>query len=297
MAIVRDVFEGKDAAKTFSLLAVVGGLAPMLAPSLGGILLLWTGWKGIFWTLAAVGILCLIGMHFRLPETAPDKRLSVAPRQVFRAYWSIFRDRTFLLFTVGMGFSGAGMFAYIAGSPFVFMQIYGLTPWQYGLVFGGNVLSMVAAAQINVLLMRRFDPLRVLRASAIVQLIAGLLLVVAGAFRLGGMIGLLVPLILYLFCSGLIRPNATALAMTPFKHCAGTASALMGSMQFVMAAGAIMAIGMIHIPSALPMTGTIAVCGVASWLVIRHAVKAGANIDQQEAKAEEAELEPPVIVD
>lgn len=297
MAVVRDVFEGREAVKIFSLLAVVGGLAPMLAPTLGGVVLLFTGWKGIFVVLATAGALCMAGMHMKLPETAPTRRRSAHPAAIARGYWKLLRERDFMLFTIAMGFGGAGMFAYIAGSPFVFMEGYGVAPWQFGLIFGCNVMGLIGSAQLNVLLMAKFAPSSIMRFSMIGQACAGAILLLTSATGIFGLPGILVPLFLYLFFMSLTRPNATAIAMAPFKRCAGTASALLGALQFVIAAGSSMAMGLAHSSSAVPMAAAIAFCGFAGAATGLFALAKAGNLDQDEIRKAERKEQPPVIAD
>ena len=297
MAVVRDIFEGREGAKIFSLLAVVGGIAPMAAPTLGGFVLLLSNWKGIFIVLAAMGTLCLLGMHFRLPETVPAKRLSANPLAISRNYWGLLCNGSFMLFTVSMGFGGAGMFAYIAGSPLVFMQGYGVAPWVYGLIFGFNAFGLISAAHLNSMLMTKFDPIKVLRFGIYAQATAGIILLLTAITGAFGFAGILVPLFLYLFFLSLTRPNATVLAMAPFKHCAGTASALMGALQFAIAAGASTVMGLFHSTSAVPMAAAIAFCGITGALTGRLAVRRAQELDMQEMKRQEQELEPPAIAD
>ncbi len=297
MAVVRDLFEGREGAKIFSLLAVVGGIAPMLAPTIGGLVLLAAGWKAIFMTLAAMGALCLAGMHFRMPETAPAKRLSAHPAAIAKGYWALLRDKNFMLFTVSMGFGGAGMFAYIAGSPFAFMQGFGLAPWVYGLVFGCNAMGLIGGAQLNALLMAKFDPAAVMRFGMYAQACAGLVLLACAGTGAFGLFGVLVPLFAYLFLLSFIRPNATAMAMAPFKHCAGTASALLGALQFVIASAATMAMGMAHSSSPVPMAAAIAVCGLAGALTGKFAIKHAGSLDRAKIKEQEDGQEPPAIAD
>jgi DHA1 family bicyclomycin/chloramphenicol resistance-like MFS transporter len=150
---------------------------------------------------------------------------------------------------------------------------------------------------LNAFLMTRFDPMKVLRFGASAQAVAGLALLTTALSGIGGLFGVLIPLFLYLFCLSLIRPNATVLALAPFKSCAGTASALMGSLQFVLAAGASMAMGLIHSDSAVPMAGAIAFCGVAGWLFNGIAIKHARGADLEAAKQAETELEPPSLAD
>jgi DHA1 family bicyclomycin/chloramphenicol resistance-like MFS transporter len=156
------------------------------------------------------------------------------------------------------------MFAYISGSPFVFIELFGLSPNRFGWLFGANALGFVISSQINGRLVRRFEPLKLLKAANLVQAVAGLALLAAGAMGAGGIAGIIVPLFIYISCIGFILPNSTALAMAPFSTNAGAASALLGSTQFTIAAITSTVLGMLHSQSAIPMTAMIAGCGVVS---------------------------------
>jgi DHA1 family bicyclomycin/chloramphenicol resistance-like MFS transporter len=158
----------------------------------------------------------------------------------------------------------AGMFAYISGSPFVFIEIFGVPPNRFGWLFGANALGFVISSQINGKLVRRFEPLKLLKAANLVQAIAGLALLAAGASGVGGIAGIIIPLFIYISCIGFILPNSTALAMAPFSTNAGAASALLGSTQFTIAAITSTVLGMLHSQSAIPMTAMIAGCGLVS---------------------------------
>lgn len=149
-AMVRDLFEPKDAARAYSSLMLVTGLAPILAPIIGGIVLLWAGWTAIFWLLACYAVLALAAVHFRFPETHPaDPSRPLAFGRAAADYGRIIVDRRYLGYAAGGGLGMAGMFAYIAGSPFVFIDLYGVPAQDYGWLFGLNALGFVVAAQVN----------------------------------------------------------------------------------------------------------------------------------------------------
>jgi len=269
LAIVRDVFDGSRAVRTFSILAIVGGLAPMVSPVLGGFLLRVASWKMIFWVLVVVGLFCLAATSLRLPETARRKKRAVRGKLVLGAYWHVLKNPRFTLFTLGLSFTLAGLFAFISGSPFVFMKLYGLSPWQYGVVFACNVVAMIIAANVNAMFVAKISPQKLLKTGSRMQVCFGLILLVTGVTGWGGMWGILIPIFCFSLCINLIIPNATALAMAPFKRCAGTASALLGAMQFAIASLTAMSMGLVGGNSALPMACAIALCGILGC-VCRH---------------------------
>ena len=171
------------------------------------------------------------------------------------------------------GFAMAGMFAYIAGSPFVFIELHGIAPQDYGWFFGANALGFVIVAQMNARLVRRFEMGRIMRAANLVQTIFGLALAALALTGAGGFWALAGALFGYIACIGLILPNASALAMAPHGERAGSAAALLGTLQFALAAVAAMSVGAIHDASALPMAGIIAICGALGALASRLAKK------------------------
>ncbi|MDJ0389482.1 Bcr/CflA family multidrug efflux MFS transporter [Roseomonas sp. E05] len=266
-AVVRDRFPPQEGASLLSTLMLVSGVAPMLAPLLGGALLQGFGWRAIFWVLAGFGTLALGLALLRLPEThppQPDRPLRFT--SVLRGYLALATDRRFIWPALTGSLSIAGMFAYITGSPFVFIELLGVPAEHFGWIFGANAMGLILAAQVNARLVRRLSTARVMGAAAWVQSLAGLALLVLAAIG-GGFWALLPPLFLFLACVGFIMPNSVAIAMMPFGDRAGAASALIGVLQFVLAAIAATAVASWHAASGVPMALPIAVCGLASLVV------------------------------
>ncbi|APZ43949.1 Bcr/CflA family multidrug efflux MFS transporter [Acidihalobacter ferrooxydans] len=268
-AVVRDLFPAQETPHIFASLILVMGVAPVLAPLLGGYLLAFAGWQAIFWTLACIGTVILLASALRLPEShQPTAEHSLAFGAVFARYGKLLRERHYLGYTLITGISFSGMFAYIAGSPFVFIELYRVPAHDFGWFFGLNALGLVGASQFNRLLHRFIDTFGLLRIAVIVQTTAGVALLLTGATGAGGLTGVMIPLFVYIASIGLIAPNATALAMAPHARNAGSASALMGTLQFGIAAIAAVAVGSIHVHSALPMSAVIAACGVLALSVM-----------------------------
>ena len=272
-AMVRDLYEPRDAVRIFSMLTLVFGAAPALAPLIGGYILLWHGWREIFIALAVFGFVSLVAAAWRLPESRPkDAVRSLRLGPVLRTYGELLTHRDYLGCVLVGGFSLAGLFAYISGSPFVFIELYGVAPEHYGWLFGANALGLVLTSQVNARLVRRFRPEVILLAGIVVQALAGALLVIQGATGAAGLYGVAVPLFVYVSCIGLTMANSTALAMAPFAAFAGAASALLGTIQFGLAAGTSTLVGTIHDDSALPMASVIAGCGALSLMFYRGLV-------------------------
>lgn len=266
-AMVRDLFPPSQAVAVFSRLMLVIGVAPMLAPLLGGYLLLWFGWQSIFLTLALLGLLCLLAVAFRLPESlAPENVQPLSARGVTLGYAALLVDRRFLGPALVGGLSIAGMFVYITASPFVFIQVLGVATETYGWLFGINAFGFIAASQFNARFGRLYGPARVLAVAVTLQVLVGLLLILGGVLGLGGRWGVFLPIFAYLTCLGFIMPNTAALAMAPFGRNAGSASALLGLLQFGLAAVAAGLAGAFAHDSALPMALLIACCAAAGAL-------------------------------
>jgi DHA1 family bicyclomycin/chloramphenicol resistance-like MFS transporter len=232
-AIVRDRHEGTEAARFYSLLMLVIGIAPILGPLAGSQMLAVSGWRAIFWLIAGFGLACLIAVVFLLPETLPRAaRRNGGAAGALDSYRVLLGDRRFLAYAAGNGLAMAGMFAYIAGSPFVFTELHGLTPGAFAILFGLNAFAFIGASQINRALLTRIDTVRLVRLASAVQVAAGLVLLVCATTGAFGIAGLAVPLFVTIGSLGFIAPNATALAMQPHPEIAGAASALAGTLQF-----------------------------------------------------------------
>jgi len=261
-AIVSDKCDPVASAKVFSQLMLVMGLAPILAPMLGGVLVNVAGWQSIFLTLGLFSAACLLAVSLGLPESMPEDM----PRQplsgALRQYLRLLADRVFLGHAVTGGIAIAGMFAYIAGSPFVFIKLYGVPAEHYGWLFGANAAGFILVAQVNARLLAKRGPAFLLARAVWLYLGAGLALLGVAALRPTALWPLLVPLFTCIASLGCIIPNASACAMSGQGARAGSASALMGCVQFSVAAGAAALVGLLHDGSALPMALVICLCGV-----------------------------------
>ncbi|WP_407676252.1 multidrug effflux MFS transporter [Plantactinospora alkalitolerans] len=233
MAVVRDLFSGSAFARIFSRLMLVMGAAPVLAPTLGSAVLGWTDWRGVFIALGAFGIVLVVLAVFKLPETLPvHRRRSGGILGTGRVYRSLLRDRTFMGLVLVAGLAMAALFAYVSGSSFVFQEQYGLDEQQFGFVFGTGAIGLIAASQLNVRLLRRYSPQRILVTALAVGTGAGFALLSFAATGVGGLPTILLSLWVVLAASGLAMPNAPALALSRHGEAAGTAAALLGAIQF-----------------------------------------------------------------
>ncbi|MFJ3073864.1 MULTISPECIES: multidrug effflux MFS transporter [Pseudomonas] len=260
-AIVSDKCDPVASAKVFSQLMLVMGLAPILAPMLGGVLVNVAGWQSIFLALSLFSAACLLAVSLGLPESLPAH----IPRQplsgALRQYMRLLADRVFIGHALTGGIAIAGMFAYIAGSPFVFIKLYGVPAEHYGWLFGTNAAGFILVAQVNARLLAKRGPAFLLVRAVWVYLAAGLVMLGVAAMRPAQLWPLLLPLFVCIASLGCIIPNASACAMSGQGARAGSASALMGCLQFSVAAAAAALVGLLHDGSAVPMTLVISLCG------------------------------------
>lgn len=271
-AVVRDRFDEREAARFFSLLILVTGLAPILAPSIGGQILVFFSWRAIFWTLAGFALVGLITATFVLPESLPpERRTEGGVATALRVYARLLRDRAFMRYALSGALVISGMFAYIFGSPFVFMQIYGVRPERFGWIFGAIALGLISASQLNRVVLARVAGARILSHALVVTAAAGVILLVMAWTGVGGLAGLLGPLFVYIASLGFVLPNVIATALGPQGRNAGTASALLGTLQFGAGATVGALLGVLGDGTAVPMAGLIAACGLSALLVHRLA--------------------------
>ncbi len=261
-AIVSDKCDAVGAAKVFSQLMLVMGLAPILAPMLGGLLVNSTGWQSIFLALTGFSALAALAVALGLPESMPEH----LPRQplsgALRQYGRLLKDPIFLGHALTGGIAIAGMFAYIAGSPFVFIKLYGVPAEHFGWLFGTNAAGFILVAQVNARLLAKRGPAFLLARTVWIYLAAALALLAVSSLRTEQLWPLLVPLFICIASLGCILPNASACAMTGQGARAGSASALMGCLQFSVAAGAASLVGILYDGSAMPMAMVISLCAI-----------------------------------
>jgi len=266
-AVVRDYFDERDAVRMLSVLMLVFGLAPILAPLVGGQLLIHFGWRSIFWLHAGYAGFWLSVVLLSLGESLPPERRRRDPfAAVLAIYGRLLRDRTYMGYVLTGSLVFAGLLAYIAGSPFVFIELYQVPPERYGLFFGSNAIGIIGASQLNRWLARRTDPRQVLALVLPLSMAAGLVLLIDAYTGFGDFPGILVPLWFFVATHGFVSPNTTALAMAPHGSVAGSASALLGTLQFVLGATAGTLVGILGDGTAIPFAAVIATCGIIAFI-------------------------------
>lgn len=277
-AVIRDRLEAHESARAFSSLMLVMGLAPILAPIIGGAVLAAFGWRAIFWLLCGASLLILWVVH-RYMEESLDHASAMPLRlgRVLSNYGELLRDRGFVGYSLSAGCAQAGMFAYIAGSPFVLIELHGIDPSHYGFVFGANALGLIGMSQLNARLVRNRTLDHVLRRALLAPCLAGLVLAAAVLAGMAPLPVLLTGFFVFIASLGCILPNASALAMDQQGHRAGTASALMGTLQFSLGTLAGAAVSFWRDGSALPLAVVMGVCGTGAVLM-RAFGRSGATV-------------------
>ena len=223
-------------AKAFSLMVLVMGIAPIMAPSLGALLLRVAHWRDIFWFLAGYGILNILLTKLYLHETLSAAHRNVFPmRQLLAQYWDLLKDKRFNYPAIGAGLLMGSMFVYISAAPGLIMEGYGVSAEHFGWIFGTNAAGFIGLTQVNQWLVNRYRLVVLLRIGALLQVTSASLLALLGLMY--GTKAWLVLVLVCIFCCiaglGLTQPNATAIALTYQKHRAGMASALQGSLNFM----------------------------------------------------------------
>jgi len=269
-AIVRDLFDERDSVTMLSVLMLVMGLAPILAPLVGGQMLQYLGWRSIFWAYVAYGTILLVVVAVALEESLPDSRRTRQPLgAVLQTYGRLLSDWRYMGYVLAGGLVFAGLLAYIAGSPFIFIELYGISPQRFGFYFGSNAIGIIGASQVNRLLVHRYTAREILQAVLWITATASAGLLLGGYSNYAGLTGIIVPLWFFIAMHGIVSPNTTALAMNPYGAVAGSASALLGTIQFGLGAASGALIGAMANGTARPFVSVLAGCGFGAFVLFR----------------------------
>ena len=260
-AIVRDIFPVEENARVLSLLILVLGVSPLLAPTVGSYVISVFGWNYVFIVLGIVTALLLVAVIFWLAESKkPDPTFSLRPKPILISYLTVLKDPQFYTYALAGGISSAGLFAYLSGSPFVFMKLYNVSEQQYGWIFAIIAAGLIGSSQLNNLLLRRYSSAQMMKMILIMQTIIGILLLAGTVADVLGLYGTIFMIFLFLSCQGFSFPNSAALSMAPFTKEAGSASAMMGALQMGLGSFAAAMVGVLNAQSAIPMTAVMAIC-------------------------------------
>ncbi len=274
-AIVRDTFPVNENAKIFSLLILILGVSPIIAPTAGSYVISALGWHAVFIVLAIITSILLITVFFFLPESKlPDPSMSLRPQPILNNFWLVLKQPQFFTYAFSGAIAAAGLFAYLAGSPFVFMKFFKVSEQQYGWIFGLIAAGLISCSQINNVLLKKYSSAQIIKVVLIVQTIIGLLLCLSSLFGWLNLYSAIFLMFLFLSCQGFSFPNSSALSLAPFTKEAGTASALMGAMQMGFGALASALVGFISNGTTLPMTGVMAGCAFLGLIILLLGKKA-----------------------
>lgn len=273
-AMVRDLFSVQDNAKVFSRLMLVVGVSPIIAPTLGGFVTSAFGWHYIFVILTLMALVILIAVHYGLPETRKaDPGYSLKPPAILKNYLAVLKEPQFITYAFTGAVAAAGLYAYIAGSPTVFLELYKVTEQQYGLIFALVAGGLIIAAQINSRLLRKYKSEQIIPVALFIQSLTGISLFVGAFAGLHSLLFIILLLLVYLSCQGFIFPNSSALTMAPFSKNAGSASAMMGGVQMAIGASSSALVSIFSNGTALPMSAVMCCCAVSSFIILKVGTK------------------------
>ncbi|MBT1077009.1 multidrug effflux MFS transporter [Geobacter grbiciae] len=265
-AMVRDLYAGNRAAKMLSTLITVMAIAPLVGPLVGGQIVVLAGWRTIFWTMVGIGIVAIAAL-FTIPETLPAvRRNQESLGRALARYGELLRDRRFLGYATAGGFFYASMFAYIAGTPSVYITYYHVPEQLYGLLFGLGILGIMASNMLNSHLVSRFGYDRMLLIGTVIAAFSAVMVAVFSRTGWGGLWGVVVPLFLFVSATGFIVANSITGAMDKFPQRAGAVSALVGALQYGSGIVGSGLVGLFADGTPWPMGWVIAVCGIGSML-------------------------------
>src|SRR3569833_1239641 len=269
IAIVRELFPEKDIAKVYALLFVVLGASPLLAPTAGSYLTLAFGWQSVFVVLLSIAVLVLLAAVFALPESyKPDKSYSLKPGPIISNFLLVIRNPQFYTYAISGSVAFCALFAYVAGSPLVFMDVFGLGKREFGWVFAGISVGFIGAGQVNTQLLKRFKSEQIIAVSAVCQVIFSVIFLAGAINGMFGLAGTIAMIFFTLFWVGMTNPNTSALSMAPFAKNAGVASAFLGAMQLGLGAVSSSVMRTFSGKTAVPLAAIMAVAAVIASLIL-----------------------------
>lgn len=269
VAMVRDLFPVKDSAKVFALLMLVVGVSPMLAPTVGSYVTILFGWHAIFIMLLVLGVLNLFASIFWLPENyKPDTSISLLPGPITKTFLSVITEPYFYTYALTGAMAFSGLFAYVAGSPVVFMEVFDVSTEAYGWIFAILSIGLIGSSQINSILVKRYRSESIVLFALSCQVLLTLIFCTGAFYGWFGLYHTIGMLFMFLTCLGFISPNTSALSLLPFKKNAGSASALMGAIQMGVGALAASILSLFSTKSAVPMVSVMACSSVVAILIL-----------------------------
>ncbi|MBC7849090.1 MAG: multidrug effflux MFS transporter [Chitinophagaceae bacterium] len=269
MTMVRDFFPVEESAKIFSTLVLILGLSPLLAPTIGGYISVWLGWQWVFIFLALLALVIVVLVGIFLPEPHPaDPSVSLKAGPMLQTFFSILKERTFLIYTLAGAFSFSTMFIYVAGSPAVFMEHYKVTPQVYGGIFALLSVGFIGGNQVNILLLKKYSSQRIFKSAVLFQVLVSILYFIGVYYGWLNLYSTIAMLFIVLSCLGLTYPNASAIALSPFTKNLGSASALLGFLQLGIAGGISSFVGMFETQGSLAIAVLLPATAIISMIIL-----------------------------
>ncbi|MBU2062524.1 MAG: multidrug effflux MFS transporter [Bacteroidetes bacterium] len=269
VSMVRDLFPVKDIPKVFSLLMLVVGLSPMLAPTVGGYVTDWYGWHMVFVILMFIGIIIMLAAHFGLPNSyEPDTSISLKPKPILKNFANVLKEPQFYTYAFTGAIAFSGLFTYVAASPIIFMDIYKVDPKMYGWIFAFMSLSFILSSQLNSILLKWYRSEQLIYGALLTQSVVAVVFLVLAINDMLGLYETIGMLFLFLACLGISNPNTAGLTLAPFSNNAGSASALMGAIQLGLGALASFAVGVFVTASIYPMVVIMATSTIVALIVL-----------------------------
>lgn len=270
-ALMRDSYSKEEFSRMMSFVMLVTTIAPLLAPILGGWMLLLWNWHAIFWAISLAAVVTTLLVVTQIKETLPhDKRQKFNMRTTLRNFLSLFRHKRVFSYMMASGFSFAGMFSFLNAGPFVYIELNHISPQDFGYYFALNVVFLFLMTLLNSRCVRRFGPLAMFRLGLLIQFTMGIWLVVVSALNLG-FLPLVFGVAMFIGCVAMVSSNAMAVILEEFPHMAGTASSLAGTLRFGVGALVGALLSLVSINSAWPMVATIALCATISIVLFTYA--------------------------
>ncbi|MEZ0582927.1 Bcr/CflA family multidrug efflux MFS transporter [Erwinia sp. STN24] len=272
-ALMRDSYSKEEFSRMMSFVMLVTTIAPLLAPILGGWMLLLWNWHAIFWAISLAAVVTTLLVVTQIKETLPhDKRQKFNMRTTLRNFLSLFRHKRVFSYMLASGFSFAGMFSFLNAGPFVYIELNHISPQDFGYYFALNVVFLFLMTLLNSRCVRRFGPLAMFRLGLLIQFTMGIWLVVVSALNLG-FLPLVFGVAMFIGCVAMVSSNAMAVILEEFPHMAGTASSLAGTLRFGVGALVGALLSTMTFTSAWPMVGSIFICAAFSVLLFIYATR------------------------
>ena len=287
-AMVRDLFPVNEIAKVFSMLMLVIGVSPIIAPTVGGYITAAFGWQYVFVVLTVMTAFILTGVYFVLPESKkPDPAFSLKPKPIIHGFLNVLKQPQFYTYALTGSIATSGLYAYVSGSPYVFMQLFKVSEKEYGWIFALIALGLIGSSQVNSVLLSTWKSEQIIKVALLCQSIIGIFLFTGTLFGWIELHSTIFLIFIFLCCQGFVFPNSSALSLAPFSRNAGSASALLGAFQMGMGTLTSAIVSILNNNTALPMTGVMACCALTSFSILMI----GSKIIYYRATTEEVEEE------